>query len=950
MSNKIVRKSAKDSFESILKIAKKLKNPCYILEESKLQENLEILASVRAQSGAKILLALKGFAFWSSFKMVAKYLDGITASGYYEARLGLEEFRKHNKKAIISVFSPAFTACEIKQIAPFANHIIFNSFNQFVAFRKFAKKTHLALRLNPLYSEVTPEIYNPCAPFSRLGIVPDEFEKGVKAHGLKGIKGLHFHTHCEQNSDALERTIEAIERHFGKYIAQMEWINFGGGHHITRKDYDLNRLVRVISRFRKKYGVEVILEPGEAVGWQCGVLVGEVVDIVRNGVDIAITNLSAATQMPDCLEMPYTPEILGARIVSNSSLDLFNSFSGNHSAESNTAHDSQSNNRSNGGVALRCFDAERAKIGLGRPLSEVSYQNNANEYPRTNCKQYEAQSKKVLIIGGGPNRIGQGIEFDYCCVHSSFALKDLGIQSIMYNCNPETVSTDYDTSDTLYFEPIDFERVRAVVEREKPDGIIVHFGGQTPLKLAKNLTTIGAKIIGTKAAVIDTAEDREKFAAFAKKLNLNQPQNGSATSKDGAFSIARKIGYPALVRPSYVLGGRAMRIVQSDEELNAYMDEAVKVSESSPVLVDKFLDHATELDVDAICDGKEVYIGGIMQHIEEAGVHSGDSASCLPPFGLDSHTIKEVENLSAAIAIELGVIGLLNIQFAIFQNTIYIIEVNPRASRTVPFVSKATGIPLAKVATRVMWNHAQNPTQKGILRESLKFYDSFECVDFNAKPMCHKHLNHISVKESVFPFSKLSGADLILGPEMKSTGEVMGISRSFAMSFAKSQIASKNVIPLSGNVLLSVADEDKPELPRIAKGFIKLGFKIYATGGSFDCLEARKIPAHKVLKISEGRPNIHDLLMNNEICLLVNTSDNKSSKDDARQIRAQVVRLNLPYFTTIAGTAVALQAIKELRKNSPNFAKPLQEYLGVESTLSSRDSQGKSKQKHTKSK
>ena len=320
MSNKIARKSAKDSFESVLKIAKKLKNPCYILEESKLQENLEILASVRAQSGAKILLALKGFAFWSSFKMVAKYLDGITASGYYEARLGLEEFRKHNKKAIISVFSPAFTVCEIKQIAPFANHIIFNSFNQFVAFRKFAKKAHIALRLNPLYSEVEPKIYNPCAPFSRLGIVPDEFEKGVKAHGLQGIKGLHFHTHCEQNSDALERTIETIERHFGKYIAQMEWINFGGGHHITRKDYDLNRLVRVISRFRKKYGVEVILEPGEAVGWQCGVLVGEVVDIVRNGVDIAIVNLSAATQMPDCLEMPYTPEIVGARILSNSSL------------------------------------------------------------------------------------------------------------------------------------------------------------------------------------------------------------------------------------------------------------------------------------------------------------------------------------------------------------------------------------------------------------------------------------------------------------------------------------------------------------------------------------------------------------------------------------------------------------------------------------------------------
>ncbi|MGX2982034.1 carboxynorspermidine decarboxylase [Helicobacter sp. 23-1045] len=325
----------RESFESVAKIAKKLKNPCYILEEAKLQENLEILGSVKAQSGAKVLLALKGFAFWSSFEMVAKYLDGITASGYYEARLGLEEFRKYNKKAVISVFSPAFTAREVRQIAPFANHIIFNSFNQLAHFRDIvkshSKKAHLALRLNPLYSEVEPEIYNPCAKFSRLGITPDEFEKGVKTHGLKGIKGLHFHTHCEQNSDALERTIEAIERHFGKYLAQMEWINFGGGHHITRKDYDLNRLVRVILRFRKKYNVEVILEPGEAIGWQCGVLVGEVVDIVRNGVDIAITNLSAATQMPDCLEMPYTPEILGAKILNGDLLD------GNLSLEKHSA-------------------------------------------------------------------------------------------------------------------------------------------------------------------------------------------------------------------------------------------------------------------------------------------------------------------------------------------------------------------------------------------------------------------------------------------------------------------------------------------------------------------------------------------------------------------------------------------------------------------------------------
>ena len=322
--------SLKDSFDKVALIAKNLKNPCYILEEAKLQENLEILSAVKAQSGAKILLALKGFAFWSSFEMVAKYLDGITASGYYEARLGLEEFRKYNKNAIISVFSPAFSGVEIKKIAPFANHIIFNSFNQMQRFRatlakyaQGAEMPHIALRLNPLYSEVEPQIYNPCAKFSRLGITPDEFQNGLKTHSLSGVSGLHFHTHCEQNSDALERTLEAVERHFGKHIAQMKWINFGGGHHITRKDYDINRLVRVILRFRKKYGVEVILEPGEAVGWQCGVLVGEVVDIVKNGVNIAITNLSAATQMPDCLEMPYTPEIVGARVASgNLSLEL----------------------------------------------------------------------------------------------------------------------------------------------------------------------------------------------------------------------------------------------------------------------------------------------------------------------------------------------------------------------------------------------------------------------------------------------------------------------------------------------------------------------------------------------------------------------------------------------------------------------------------------------------
>lgn len=542
-------------------------------------------------------------------------------------------------------------------------------------------------------------------------------------------------------------------------------------------------------------------------------------------------------------------------------------------------------------------------------------------------------TQKVLIIGGGPNRIGQGIEFDYCCVHASFALKDLGLQSIMYNCNPETVSTDYDTSDVLYFEPITFERVRAVIEKENPSGVIVHFGGQTPLKLSHSLQKINANIIGTSVKAIDTAEDREKFANFARELGLNQPQNGIAYKKDEAFDVAKTIGYPVLVRPSYVLGGRAMKIIQSDDELKIYMDEVLQVSEDSPVLIDKFLENAIELDVDAICDGKEVYIGGIMQHIEEAGIHSGDSASSLPPFSLEARIIDEIEKLSEKIALKLNVIGLLNIQFAIYNGVIYIIEVNPRASRTVPFVSKATGIPLAKVATRVMWKNAESTrdskqnTESSILQEALRFYDAYNRVNFDAKPLKPKDCKHIAVKESVFPFNKLIGADVILGPEMKSTGEVMGIDKNFGISFAKSQIASKNTIALSGNVLLSVTNKDKSKIANIAKGFISLGFKVFATGGTFEYLQKHNIEAIKVLKISEGRPNIHDLLTNGDISMIVNTSDNKSSKDDAKMIRRTVVRLNLPYFTTIAGASIALKAIKELRSKSPNIAKSLQDYL-----------------------
>jgi len=528
--------------------------------------------------------------------------------------------------------------------------------------------------------------------------------------------------------------------------------------------------------------------------------------------------------------------------------------------------------------------------------------------------------KKVLVIGGGPNRIGQGIEFDYCCVHAAFALEDMGVKSIMYNCNPETVSTDYDTSDILYFEPIDFEHVRNVIEIEKPDGVIVHFGGQTPLKLAKQLTAIGANISGTTAKVIDLAEDRELFSDFITKLGLKQPNNATVINKEEALVVANRIGYPVLVRPSFVLGGRGMKTVYSDAEIKEYMDEAVSVSNDAPVLIDKFLDNAIELDVDAICDGKDVYIGSVMQHIEEAGIHSGDSACALPTISISDELLVEIKQQTADIALGLGVVGLMNIQYAIFENEVYLIEVNPRASRTVPFVSKATGVPLAKVATRVM--------VQGDLKEALKFYDNFNVVNFDKKIMEPNLKGHVAVKEAVFPFNKLPGADLLLGPEMKSTGEVMGISDNFGMSFAKSQFAAKNNIPLEGKIFMSLAKNDKIHVGDIGKSFTDLGFEIYATSGTHKALEEAGVASNKVLKISEGRPNIDDMIKNNEIALAINTSADAGSKIDGQTIRQSVLRANVAYFTTVAAAKATALAIAELKSSGGELEpKALQDYL-----------------------
>ncbi|OOQ39905.1 carbamoyl phosphate synthase large subunit [Helicobacter pylori] len=552
------------------------------------------------------------------------------------------------------------------------------------------------------------------------------------------------------------------------------------------------------------------------------------------------------------------------------------------------------------------------------PYLYSTYAPNPLPFIENKQEKKEKKEKKILIIGSGPNRIGQGIEFDYCCVHASFALKDLNIKSVMLNCNPETVSTDYDTSDTLYFEPIHFECVKSIIQRERVDGIIVHFGGQTPLKLAKDLAKMQAPIIGTPFKVIDIAEDREKFSLFLKELDIKQPKNGMAKSVDEAYSIANVIGFPIIVRPSYVLGGQHMQILENIEELHHYLESvthALEISPKNPLLIDKFLEKAVELDVDVICDKKEVYIAGILQHIEEAGIHSGDSA-CFIPSNLNPEILDEIERVSAKIALHLGVVGLLNIQFAVYENSLYLIEVNPRASRTVPFLSKALGVPLAKVATRVMVLED--------LKEALKFYDKKNIVEYSKGVYKPKMPHFVALKEAVFPFNKLYGSDLILGPEMKSTGEVMGIARSLGLAFFKAQTACFNPIKNKGLIFVSIKDKDKEEACVLMKLLVQLGFELCATEGTHKALEKAGVKSLKVLKISEGRPNIMDLMMNGEISMAINTSDHKS-QDDAKLIRASVLKNHVSYFTTLSAIEVLLLALEESSQKDELLA--LQDYL-----------------------
>ena len=512
------------------------------------------------------------------------------------------------------------------------------------------------------------------------------------------------------------------------------------------------------------------------------------------------------------------------------------------------------------------------------------------------CEAEPTDKPKIMILGGGPNRIGQGIEFDYCCVHAALALKESGYETIMVNCNPETVSTDYDTSDRLYFEPLTFEDIMEIIELEKPNGVIVQYGGQTPLKLARDLEAAGAPIIGTSPDSIDLAEDRERFQQLVEELQLKQPPNCIARNKEEALRRARDVGYPLIVRPSYVLGGRAMEVVHSDEDLATYMDAAIHVSNNSPVLLDRFLDLATEVDVDCIFDGERILIGGIMEHIEQAGVHSGDSGCSLPPFSLTPEVQKELADQVEKLARALNVVGLMNTQFAIQGDVVYVLEVNPRASRTAPFVSKATGVPLAKIAAKVMVG--ETLAKQAIVNQRVPAY--------------------YSVKEAVFPFIKFPGSDPILGPEMKSTGEVMGVGRSFGEAYAKAQLASGVILPRQGTALLSVRENDKPGVVELARILTNMGFELVATHGTAAKLVKAGVSCRRANKVREGRPHIVDMIKNGEIDLIVNTTEGKQAIVESTSIRAEAVRRGVTYYTTLGAAIATCRAMEHLDNSEVN--------------------------------
>jgi len=553
---------------------------------------------------------------------------------------------------------------------------------------------------------------------------------------------------------------------------------------------------------------------------------------------------------------------------------------------------------------FKTIDTCAAEFAAKTPYLYSTYE--APTFGEAECEANPSDAKKIVILGGGPNRIGQGIEFDYCCCHACFALEEAGYETIMINCNPETVSTDYDTSDRLYFEPLTAEDVLEILAVEMTKGtlvgVIVQFGGQTPLKLAQALEDAGIPILGTSPDAIDLAEDRERFAALVNKLGLKQPENGIARSREEAIAVATRIGYPVLTRPSYVLGGRAMEIVDDQAQLENYIETAVQVSGDSPVLIDRYLRDAIEVDVDALCDGTDVVVAGVLQHIEEAGVHSGDSACSIPPYSLPAETVAEIERQTEALARALGVLGLMNIQFAVKGDEVYLIEVNPRASRTVPFVAKAVGSPIAKIAARVMAGE--------------------KLADL---PKINRDIKHVAVKEAVFPFARFPGTDPVLSPEMKSTGEVMGIDSDFNLAFAKAQLGAGDRLPTDGRVFVSVKDSDKPRILESVRRLTGWGWKVIATGGTADYLAGQGIDVERVNKVAEGRPHIVDRIKDGDVQLIFNTTEGWQSLQDSQSIRASALAADVAYYTTAAGSDAATHAIGALRAHSLEV-KPLQDY------------------------
>jgi carbamoyl-phosphate synthase large subunit len=536
------------------------------------------------------------------------------------------------------------------------------------------------------------------------------------------------------------------------------------------------------------------------------------------------------------------------------------------------------------------------------------YSTYEGSFGTPSCEAEPSDKQKIVILGGGPNRIGQGIEFDYCCVHAAYALREAGYETIMVNCNPETVSTDYDTSDRLYFEPLFGEDVISLLRKEQEKGTllgcIVQYGGQTPLKLSQALEAAGIPILGTTADAIDIAEDRERFAALLHKLGLRQPENGIARSAEQAEAIAERIGYPIIIRPSYVLGGRAMEIVYDRNGITRYMRDVARPSAENPVLIDRYLNEASEVDVDCICDGETVYVAGVMEHIEEAGIHSGDSACAIPPYSLSPAIVAELRAETVAMAKALGVVGLMNVQYAIQNDSIYVLEVNPRASRTVPFVAKATGVAVAKIGALVM---------AGAKLSSFKLDDSVST-------------RHVAVKEAVFPFARFPNVDTLLGPEMKSTGEVMGLDTNFARAFAKAQLGAGVILPTSGTVFLSVKETDKAAIVPVARRLSELGFTIMATGGTAKCIAAAGIPVKRVNKVLEGRPHCVDAIRSGEIQLVINTAHGAQSVTDSFDIRRSALTHGVPNFTTIAAARATAHAIAALISGTLEVA-PLQSYF-----------------------